>query len=117
MKLNEKLTSLRKEKGLSQNDLSNLLGVSRQAISRWEVGISVPSTENLKCLSQFYGVSRDILLVDHAKVHDATIKQPDWTDRTPNGDRRSHHNQRLLFSEFRKRRLWFYRARRSVLCH
>lgn len=75
MKLNEKLTRLRKEKELSQNNLAELLGVSRQAVSRWEVGLSVPSTENLKCLSDLYGVSLDTLLADTAGMQDDTRKQ------------------------------------------
>ena len=44
MKLEEKLVSLRKAKGLSQMKLAEMMNVSRQAISRWEVGAAVPST-------------------------------------------------------------------------
>ncbi len=62
MSLAEKLISLRKQKGLTQIDLAEKLNVSRQAISRWEVGTSVPSTDNLKVLSELYGVSVDYLL-------------------------------------------------------
>lgn len=50
MKLEEKLVSLRKAKGLSQMKLAEMMNVSRQAISRWEVGAAVPSTDNLKYL-------------------------------------------------------------------
>ena len=46
MELYEKLIHLRKQKGLSQLKLAEELGVSRQAISKWEVGTAVPSTEN-----------------------------------------------------------------------
>ena len=52
MNLSAKLTSLRKQKGLTQMDLAEKLNVSRQAISRWEVGMAVPSTDNLKVLSE-----------------------------------------------------------------
>ena len=62
--LAEKLMSLRKEKGMSQMELAEKLNVSRQAISRWEVGAAVPSTDNLKMLSELYGVSVDYLLND-----------------------------------------------------
>lgn len=48
MKLEEKLISLRKEKGLSQMKLAEMMNVSRQAISRWEVGAAVPSTDNVR---------------------------------------------------------------------
>lgn len=64
MELNEKLLELRKKKGLSQMELAEELKVSRQAISRWEVGSAVPSIENLKCLGKLYGVSMDYLLED-----------------------------------------------------
>ena len=64
MKLEEKLISLRKEKGLSQMKLAEMMNVSRQAISRWEVGAAVPSTDNLKFLGNLYGVSLEYLLND-----------------------------------------------------
>ncbi len=67
MKFEEKLVRLRKEKGLSQLKVSERLGVSRQAISRWEVGAAMPSTENLKRLSDLYGVSVDYLLHDDSE--------------------------------------------------
>lgn len=66
MKLEEKLISLRKEKGLSQTKLAEMMNVSRQAISRWEVGAAVPSTDNLKFLGNLYGVSLEYLLHNDA---------------------------------------------------
>ena len=53
MKLDEKLVALRKERRLTQAKLAEALNVSRQAISRWELGESMPSTENLKYLVYF----------------------------------------------------------------
>lgn len=71
MNLSAKLTSLRKQKGLTQMDLAEKLNVSRQAISRWEVGTAVPSTDNLKVLSELYGVTVDYLLNDGAvQIHE-----------------------------------------------
>lgn len=67
MKLEEKLTALRKENGLSQTELAERLDVTRQAISRWETGTSAPSTDNLISLSRLYGVGLDDLLGDKAK--------------------------------------------------
>lgn len=66
MTLHTKLVSLRKQKGLTQLDLATRLNVSRQAVSRWESGLAVPSTDNLKVLSNLYGVSLDYLLNDDA---------------------------------------------------
>lgn len=65
MQLPEKLTYLRKQKGLTQSNLAETLNVSRQAISRWEVGTAFPSTDNLKVLSTLYGVPIDYLLNDN----------------------------------------------------
>lgn len=64
MKLDEKLVRLRKEKGLTQLELAEAVKVSRQAVSKWEAGGSLPSTENLKSLSEIYGVPVDYLLND-----------------------------------------------------
>ena len=65
MSLAEKLVSLRKEKGLTQMELAGELHVSRQAISRWEVGYAMPGMDNLKLLSELYEVSVDFLLNDN----------------------------------------------------
>ncbi len=62
MKLDEKLVHLRKEKGLTQLELAEAVMVSRQAVSKWESGGGMPSTENLRNLSELYGVSVDYLL-------------------------------------------------------
>lgn len=62
MNLAEKLVILRKQKGLTQLDLAEKLSVSRQAISRWEVGSAVPNTDNLRVLAELYGVTLDYLL-------------------------------------------------------
>lgn len=59
MELQEKLRCLRKENGVPQIDLAEKLEVSRQTISRWEAGTSVPTTENLMRLSALYGVPLD----------------------------------------------------------
>lgn len=66
MKLEEKLVAMRKEKGLSQLKLAEEMNVSRQAISRWERGTAVPSTENLKYLGRLYDVPLDYLLHEDA---------------------------------------------------
>lgn len=63
MELSERLTLLRKEQGLSQMELAQALDVSRQAVSRWEVGAAVPSTENLRMISKLYQVSFDYLVM------------------------------------------------------
>lgn len=70
MDLAERLTLLRKENGISQLELAEKLGVSRQAVSRWENGASIPSTEKLISLSKLYNVSMAYLIGEE----DATEK-------------------------------------------
>ena len=56
MELQEKLRCLRKENNISQIELAEELNVSRQTVSRWEAGASIPTTENLMRLSDLYQV-------------------------------------------------------------
>lgn len=62
MEFYEKLQELRKQKGLTQEELAQMLYVSRTAISKWESGRGYPSIDSLKALSKFYSVSIDELL-------------------------------------------------------
>lgn len=64
MEFNNKLYSLRKQKGLSQEELANRLNVSRQTISKWEVGDSTPDMEKLIALSDLFEISLDELVLD-----------------------------------------------------
>ncbi len=62
MLFGEKLKAIRKEKNISQEQLSEMLNVSRQAVSKWESGASYPETEKLILISQKLNVSIDYLL-------------------------------------------------------
>jgi len=62
MTLGEKIQILRKQQGMSQEQLSALVGVSRQAISKWEVGESIPDVGNVVQLSEIFGVTTDYIL-------------------------------------------------------
>lgn len=84
MTLEEKLVALRKGKNLSQLELSEILHISRQAISRWEVGAAVPTTDNLRVLSELYGVSIDYLLSDDAGMSDTIHTDDMSSDRIDN---------------------------------
>lgn len=64
MKLNEKIIKLRKEKGLSQEELGNAINVSRQAVSKWESETTKPDIAKLKELAKFFNVSYEYLLND-----------------------------------------------------
>ena len=62
MEFNEKLQELRKKKGLTQEELAEILFVSRTAVSKWESGRGMPSIESLKTISKFFAVTLDDLL-------------------------------------------------------
>ena len=62
MEFNEKLQELRKQKGLTQEELAELLYVSRTAISKWESGRGYPNIDSLKGIAKFFGVTIDELL-------------------------------------------------------
>ena len=59
---------LRTKNGLSQNELAEKVFVTRQAVSRWETGETVPNTETLKLLSKLFGVSINTLLGSPQKL-------------------------------------------------
>lgn len=89
----QKLTTLRKQKNLTQLEVAELVHVSRQSISKWEKGISVPSSENLIILSKIYNVSLDWLCsTDEDPVTDSDALHTDSTvsdfipDPTPASD-------------------------------
>ena len=62
MEFNEKLQELRKQKGLTQEELAASLYVSRTAISKWESGRGYPNIESLKAIAKFFSVTVDDLL-------------------------------------------------------
>ncbi len=64
MKFNEKLLAIRKQQGLSQEELGMELQVSRQTISKWEAGQSYPDFQRLVMLSDYFGMSLDELVKD-----------------------------------------------------
>jgi transcriptional regulator with XRE-family HTH domain len=78
-----RLQKLRKEKGYSQEQLAEELGISRQAVSKWERAESSPDTDNLICLAKLYNVSLDYLLsTDDSieEIKESQISKDDETD-------------------------------------
>ena len=62
MEFHEKLQELRKSRGMTQEELAEVLFVSRAAVSKWESGRGMPNIESLKAISKFFKVSLDDLL-------------------------------------------------------
>ncbi len=82
--LGENIAKFRKEKGLSQEKVSEYMGVSRQAVTKWESNLSKPSSDNLIKLAKLFDVSADVLLGnDESKnVSDdikVTTSKASWT--------------------------------------
>lgn len=70
MTLGNKLSRLRKENNYTQEQLAEILGVSRQSISKWESDISYPETDKLIHLSNLFGCSLDYLLKENDESND-----------------------------------------------
>lgn len=62
MSIAERIQHLRKSKGISQEELANKIGVSRQAVSKWESEQSTPDIEKIILLSDYFGTTTDFLL-------------------------------------------------------
>ena len=72
MLLSEKIMSLRKRNGWSQEELAQQLGVSRQSVSKWESMASMPDIQKIMAMSELFGISTDYLLKDELEELPAT---------------------------------------------
>ena len=72
MTLGEKLSRLRRENNYTQEELAELLGVSRQSVSKWESDIAYPETDKLKKISKLFDCSLDYLLNDNLEEKNST---------------------------------------------
>jgi transcriptional regulator with XRE-family HTH domain len=75
MKLNEKIKKYRKIFDLSQEQLAEILNVSRQVITKWESDNGLPDIENLKLLSKTFNVSIDYLLDENEEVAHPVLRE------------------------------------------
>lgn len=71
MTIGERLLKLRKERNLSQEDLANVLDVSRQTISKWETGQSMPDFDKIIPLCEYFGITSDELLTGNSNIQEA----------------------------------------------
>lgn len=75
MILADKIMNLRKQQGMSQEELAHQLGISRQSVSKWESGASIPDLDKILKLSDLFGVSTDYLLKD--EIEEITFSETD----------------------------------------
>ena len=87
MEFHEKLQELRRQKGITQEELAQALYVSRAAVSKWESGRGYPNIDSLKAISKFYGITVDALLSGEEIL---TIAQEDSNNR-------AHRTRNLVF--------------------
>ncbi len=92
-----RLEQLRKKNGFSQEELAARLGISRQAVSKWERAESCPDTDNLICLSKLYRISLDGLLLTGEEKEEEIISSE------PSGKRAL--NRRNLYLKAQRREL------------
>ena len=74
----DRIKLLREKRGLTQAELAKQLGITRSGVNAWEMGISVPSTQYIVELAQFFGVSADYLL---GLENTTTVSVEGLTDR------------------------------------
>lgn len=86
LEFNEKIQELRKQKGLTQEELAEILFVSRTAISKWESGKGYPNIDSLKAIAEFFNITIDELLSSKQLLfiaeHDSIAKTHQIRDLT-----------------------------------
>ena len=95
MNFSEKLLTLRKAKGMTQEQLAEKLDVSRQSISKWESGQAVPELEKIVALSAIFDVTTDYLL-KLSEIDDLSVKT----------EMLEKQQQQMLLREQRQHRIW-----------
>lgn len=83
MKFGEKLSLLRKQRGMTQMELADELDISRQAVSRWERGTAEPSTDNLVSIGKLFDVSVDALVDENLQIQEKKTVRVEVTDQEP----------------------------------
>lgn len=84
MELSERLQFLRKKEDFSQEQLADMLGISRQAVSKWESGQGKPEIDNIIKLTQIYNVSADYILLGKEEITENKTEVSKNTPQTSN---------------------------------
>lgn len=97
MNFETRLYELRKKAGLSQEELANLVGVSRQAVQKWEAGTSRPDLDNLTALAGYFNVTLDWLI---------TGREPELSQPGPVVVENHYHYEGWRYEYKSKRTIW-----------
>lgn len=106
MKLHEKIYQLRTEKKLSQGDLAEILDVSRQSVSKWETGASVPDLDKLVKISDLFGVTLDFLVREELESVGENMPKPKQSDCGQDEKGDSSQNTVIVQETFPLRKLF-----------
>lgn len=98
LEIASRLVKLRKDKGLSQEELADKLGISRQAVSKWERAEASPDTDNLILLARLYEVSLDELLSTAAKDEEIKTQVVDQVPTSENKEEDKEEQSHHLFN-------------------
>lgn len=91
MRFGEKLSLLRKQRGMTQMELAEKLDISRQAVSRWEQGTSKPSTENLVSIGKLFDVTVDSLMNENVQLQAGSAVMVAETEEKGTPEKRSKY--------------------------
>jgi len=80
MILSDKIMMLRKKKGWSQEELAEKLSISRQSVSKWESGASIPDIDKILMLSRLFEVSTDYLLKEELETEDGVVSEKEYEE-------------------------------------
>lgn len=97
MRFAEKLQQLRKERGFSQEELAEEIGVSRQAVSKWESGQSYPEMEKLIAVGRLFGVSIDSLVNEESQAEASYGRREDDFSRIKRAMHYEYKSRKILF--------------------
>ncbi len=103
MQISDKIALLRRQKGLTQEQLAEILEVSRQAVYKWETGASVPELDKIKKLAQYFSISFDALLDDSLDIDTGVREVPSGGETPPStpAEEPHYHLRPVFLSSYR----------------
>lgn len=105
MTLGEKIYMLRTEKGLSQESFGDSLGVSRQSVSKWETGVSVPELDKIVAISNLFGVTTDYLLREDLEREMRAGEEKESEPALSDGRHAVYYSSRRLHYEYKSKKM------------